>query len=275
MGDGTGGFAGETGRGSTPATSFSQLLFADDEEDDRVVVGLDLDQQGFHYAVSSSENPPKMLCFGAYQSRSEILFGAEGTMQKSGVSCSDSSSASSGNNSTITTLSYSNKKRNVSGSGSGQELAQCPSAAITTTTTAPVAGQRTTNKKTRTENPASVRNTKMRKEKLGERITALQQLVSPFGKTDAASVLHEAMGYIRFLHDQVHVLCSPYLQHLPDDGEIGEEESKMKDLRSRGLCLVPMACTVHVAETNGADLWSPTMGHNVPSSTTKQQGRTV
>lgn len=31
-------------------------------------------------------------------------------------------------------------------------------------------------------------------------------------KTDTASVLHEAMGYIRFLQEQVQVLSSPYLQ---------------------------------------------------------------
>ncbi|KAG8655375.1 hypothetical protein MANES_04G035800v8 [Manihot esculenta] len=44
---------------------------------------------------------------------------------------------------------------------------------------------------------------KERKEKLGERIVALQQLVSPYGKTDTASVLLEAMEYIQFLHEQV------------------------------------------------------------------------
>ncbi|KAM1054494.1 hypothetical protein ACFX2I_001835 [Malus domestica] len=56
---------------------------------------------------------------------------------------------------------------------------------------------------------------KERKEKLGERIVALQQLVSPFGKTDTASVLLEAMEYIRFLHEQVKVLSAPYLQGTP------------------------------------------------------------
>ncbi|TQD87248.1 hypothetical protein C1H46_027210 [Malus baccata] len=43
------------------------------------------------------------------------------------------------------------------------------------------------------------------KVKLGDRITALQQIVSPFGKTDTASVLYEAIQYIKFLQEQVHV----------------------------------------------------------------------
>lgn len=34
-------------------------------------------------------------------------------------------------------------------------------------------------------------------------------------QTDTASVLHEAMGYIRFLQDQIQVLCSPYIHSLP------------------------------------------------------------
>ncbi|XP_050374291.1 transcription factor bHLH153 isoform X3 [Argentina anserina] len=94
-------------------------------------------------------------------------------------------------------------------------------------------------------------STKERKEKLGERILALQQLVSPFGKTDTASVLLEAMDYIRFLHDQVKVLSAPYLQSTPT--------AKMQpfSLRSRGICLVPVDCTVGVAQSNGADIWAP------------------
>lgn len=135
---------------------------------------------------------------------------------------------------------------------------------------------------------------KVRKEKLGDRITALHQLVSPFGKTDTASVLLEAIGYIRFLQSQIEVLSLPYLgsgsgnnmrqqhQHsvqgernclFPDDpGQLlndnnclkrkaapdqeSNEEAK-KDLKSRGLCLVPVSCTLQVESDNGADYWGP------------------
>ena len=36
-----------------------------------------------------------------------------------------------------------------------------------------------------------------------------------------------------------------------------EGEEKPKDLRSRGLCLVPVSCTQHVGNANGADYWAP------------------
>ncbi|KAK8444092.1 hypothetical protein SEVIR_9G082200v4 [Setaria viridis] len=136
---------------------------------------------------------------------------------------------------------------------------------------------------------ATNKRPRVRKEKLGERIIALQQLVSPFGKSDTASVLHEALGYIRFLHDQVQALSSPYMQqrqpvsaHAPlcsysaaalwqapesAAGTVVEPPRPTSDLRSRGLCLVPIACTEHVAggvhghgHGNGADLWSVAAG---------------
>ncbi|CAL9097432.1 transcription factor bHLH154 [Musa acuminata AAA Group] len=98
-----------------------------------------------------------------------------------------------------------------------------------------------------------------RKEKVGERIMALQRLVSPFGKSDTASVLHEALEYIRFLHEQVQVLSSPYLRSLPSSADLHDGRGSA-DLRSRGLCLVPVACTEDVTRSNGADLWSPATG---------------
>jgi hypothetical protein len=112
----------------------------------------------------------------------------------------------------------------------------------------------------------------VRKEKLGDRITALQQLVSPFGKTDTASVLLEAIGYIKFLQDQVQVLSTPYLKSggtsnpgSQDHKGWGSSDKKdsdepKQDLRSRGLCLVPVSCTLHVANDNGADYWTPSLG---------------
>ncbi|VAI22198.1 unnamed protein product [Triticum turgidum subsp. durum] len=92
---------------------------------------------------------------------------------------------------------------------------------------------------------SSNKRPRARKERLGERILALQQLVSPFGK----------------------VLSSPYMQRLPpppSPAPLPEEPRAPNDLRSRGLCLVPVSCTDHVAggNANGADVWSsvPAMG---------------
>ncbi|CAM8988519.1 unnamed protein product [Rhodiola kirilowii] len=108
-------------------------------------------------------------------------------------------------------------------------------------------------KRARFETPSSLPTFKVRKEKLGDRITALQQLVSPFGKTDTASVLHEAVEYIKFLHDQVSVLRTPYMQngtptnqHQQMQVESKNTAEGPKDLRSRGLCLVPIPSTFPV-----------------------------
>ncbi|CAH8345657.1 unnamed protein product [Eruca vesicaria subsp. sativa] len=92
----------------------------------------------------------------------------------------------------------------------------------------------------------------VRKEKLGDRITALQQLVSPFGKTDTASVLHDAVEYIKFLHEQITVSTNPYLnsrgsgeqkQCSYNNTHVDEDSSLRQDLRSRGLCLMPISST--------------------------------
>ncbi|KAK7291480.1 hypothetical protein RIF29_06654 [Crotalaria pallida] len=144
--------------------------------------------------------------------------------------------------------------------------------------------------------PSTTQSTfKVRKEKLGDRVTALHQLVSPFGKTDTASVLLEAIGYIRFLQSQIEALSLPYLSNggpanprhqqrsvqgeknciFPEDpgqllnenclkrkapSEQDSQEEPKRDLRSRGLCLVPVSCTQQVGSDNGADYWAPALG---------------
>ncbi|RVW72831.1 Transcription factor bHLH68 [Vitis vinifera] len=149
-------------------------------------------------------------------------------------------------------------------------------------------------KKARVQPSPSQPPLKVRKEKLGDRITALHQLVSPFGKTDTASVLLEAIGYIRFLQGQIEALSSPYLGNASgnmrnqqcvqgemncifpkDPGQLlndnclkrkgsapnqQDTQDAPKDLKSRGLCLVPVSCTQQVGSDNGADYWSPALG---------------
>ncbi|GFY89544.1 basic helix-loop-helix (bHLH) DNA-binding superfamily protein [Actinidia rufa] len=214
------------------AGTFSHLLFADDD-----VLGLHSDTS-FPY---TSQNPHQILCFSDYRNKCDLGNFSETPKcpQKSGLACSESSSQSS-TTTTKTPLSEANKKRNGS---ENLESMQTFIAGLG----AP-AGCQTNCKKTKSE----------------------KSTVTGHGKTDTASVLHEAMGYIRFLHEQVQVLCSPYLQRLPSSlhlqvrrGENGEAAAK-KDLRSRGLCLVPLECIAHVANNNnGADFWSPaTMANN-------------
>ncbi|XP_073307470.1 uncharacterized protein [Primulina huaijiensis] len=118
----------------------------------------------------------------------------------------------------------------------------------------------------RLETPLSLPTFKVRKEKLGDRITALQQLVSPFGKTDTASVLHEAIEYIKLLHDQVNVFSTPYLKNgSPPLQHQQDQEGLKQDLSSRGLCLVPISSTFPVAAEKISDFWTPTSGRSSES----------
>ncbi|TXG68956.1 hypothetical protein EZV62_003891 [Acer yangbiense] len=99
-------------------------------------------------------------------------------------------------------------------------------------------------------------SSEVRKEKLGDRITSLHQLVSPFGKTDTASVLLEAIGYIRFLQSQIEMLNDNCLKR--KGGPNQEIQENAMDLRSRGLCLVPVSCTQQVgSDIYGSDYWAP------------------
>ncbi|KAL3508593.1 hypothetical protein ACH5RR_027994 [Cinchona calisaya] len=116
------------------------------------------------------------------------------------------------------------------------------------------------------QTPAPLPPFKVRKEKMGDRITALQQLVSPFGKTDTASVLSEAIEYIKFLHEQVNALSTPYMKNgAPIQQQQNLDRSKdpegpKQDLRSRGLCLVPVSSTFPVTNETMVEFWTPTFG---------------
>ncbi|XP_024971253.1 transcription factor bHLH110-like [Cynara cardunculus var. scolymus] len=117
-------------------------------------------------------------------------------------------------------------------------------------------------KKSKLEPRPSSAPFQVRKEKLGDRIAAIQQLVAPFGKTDTASVLMEAIGYIKFLQTQVETLSVPYMKSTDKTsgiptrrGHLGEGNKETKrDLRSRGLCLVPLSCLSYITG-GGEGIW--------------------
>ncbi|KAK8651363.1 hypothetical protein V6N13_140967 [Hibiscus sabdariffa] len=91
-----------------------------------------------------------------------------------------------------------------------------------------------------------------RSQKLSDKITTLQKLVSPYGKTDTASVLQEASLYIKLLQEQIQMLSSSYKSlRAIHPQEIGK---KQQDLRSRGLCLVPISFTQRVTKEEQSSL---------------------
>ncbi|CAI9783880.1 unnamed protein product [Fraxinus pennsylvanica] len=132
-------------------------------------------------------------------------------------------------------------------------------------------------KRPRLETPSPLPTFKVGKGKLGDRITALQQLVSPFGKTDTASVLQEVIEYIKFLHDQVSVLSTPYMKNVPPvhrqqtAGKLKDQEGSKLDLKSRGLCLVPISSTFLIAAENTSDFWTPVFGGRFRKSMSKKK----
>ncbi|XP_038986774.1 transcription factor bHLH153-like [Phoenix dactylifera] len=145
---------------------------------------------------------------------------------------------------------------NIAGAGGGHSHSNSITTATTTTTTTACSGL--TAKRLKTSGGVGgggMISTKEKKDKIGERVAKLQQLVSPFGKSDTASVLQEASGYIKFLHDQLQVLSAPYLRRTSPTGKI--EEAEHCSLRSHGLCLMPTSSALRIARGNGADLWAP------------------
>ncbi|KAF8768652.1 hypothetical protein HU200_007205 [Digitaria exilis] len=149
-----------------------------------------------------------------------------------------------------------------SGSGAASDRKKRPSEERTTST----------GKKSKQEgSKASPPKQQVPKVKIGEKITALQQIVSPFGKTDTASVLFETIKYIKFLHEQVQLLSEPYTNSSRNKGNLPwavdhhAEGSKQQlgdqaehDLRDRGLCLVPVSWTPEVYRDGTAmDYWTP------------------
>lgn len=109
---------------STPTgTSFSQLLFGDDDDDvDESALGLAVDQSySYNYnnltrsPLFSIHKAPQMLCFANHQNQGDVLLPETNvTPQKSVITSSDSSSASASSCNHTNTAFNSLPKSNVS-----------------------------------------------------------------------------------------------------------------------------------------------------------------
>ncbi|XP_042383472.1 transcription factor bHLH123-like isoform X2 [Zingiber officinale] len=92
---------------------------------------------------------------------------------------------------------------------------------------------------------------KVRKEKLGDRVTALQQLVSPFGKVLSSPYFKDGLPRNQ---KQVPNLMQMINNPLRED----YDAAKQLGLRSRGLCLVPITVLCPVTGETAGDFWHPT-----------------
>ncbi|XP_008801209.2 transcription factor bHLH153-like [Phoenix dactylifera] len=151
---------------------------------------------------------------------------------------------------------------NIAGAGGGHSHNSSITTTTTTTTCSGLTAKRLKTGGGGGGGGGGTITTKEKKDKIGERVAKLQQLVSPFGKSDTASVLQETTGYIKFLHDQLQVLSAPYLRARTPTGKT--EEAQYCSLRSRGLCLMPISSTLRIAQSNGADLWAPVSSNKQP-----------
>ncbi|KAL4281466.1 hypothetical protein GQ457_03G038640 [Hibiscus cannabinus] len=81
----------------------------------------------------------------------------------------------------------------------------------------------------------------------------------------------EAIGYIKFLKKQVETLSVPYMKpyrnktsRSKQGGSTMEDEHEeaQRDLRSRGLCPVPLSCMSYVSSGSAGGIWPPSPPHN-------------
>ncbi|RCV07720.1 hypothetical protein SETIT_1G268300v2 [Setaria italica] len=213
-------------------------------------MGLDkICQEGRAVEASGSfgmRSLPDLSSFSGYRSNAESTSSVQPYLRSSNLS--DSSKQEQ---------DIVSARSSSSGSGAASERKKRPSE------------ERTSNvKKSKQEgSKASPPKPQVPKVKIGEKITALQQIVSPFGKTDTASVLFETIKYIKFLHEQVQLLSEPYTNssrnkgNLPwvvEHAETSKGDQAEHDLRNRGLCLVPVSWTPEVYRDGTAmDYWTP------------------